>query len=99
MIFFKSLIDYKQNGVAKFNTTKQTTSSIVKELLPGALTEIKKNQPKFKNLIDLLNYYVQDTLPKINTKAMLQSYVRKKVKEIYGDDSKQYRYLKIGFSM
>ena len=68
-------------------------------MLPGALTEIKKNYSKFKNLIDLLNYYVQDTLPKINTKAMLQSWVRKLVKEKFGIDSKQYRYLKIGFSM
>ena len=30
---------------------------------------------------------------------MLQSWVRQRVKEKYSDGSKQYRYLKIGFSM
>ena len=99
MAFIDSLNDYKREGVARFATSKQTTSAIVKELLPQQLTDIKKNYLKFTKLIDLLNYYVEDTVPKINTRAMLQSWVRKLVKERYSDDSKQYRYLKIGFSM
>ena len=99
MAFNNSLNDYKREGVARFATSKQTTSAIVKELLPQQLTDIKKNYLKFTKLIDLLNYYVEDTVPKINTRAMLQSWVRKLVKERYSDDSKQYRYLKIGFSM
>lgn len=99
MKFIDSLTDYKRDDVAKFDTTKQTTGAIVKELLPQQLTQIKKNYKKFTQLIDLLNYYVNNTVPKINTKVMLQSWVRKLVKEKYGEDSKQYRYLKAGFSM
>jgi hypothetical protein len=42
---------------------------------------------------------VEKTIPKVNSKAMLQSFVRKFVKEKYGEVSKQYKYLKVGFSM
>jgi hypothetical protein len=100
MTFLQSLLDFKTNdGYARFDTPKQTTSAIVKELLPKQLTLLKKNYTKYIQLIDLLNYYVNSTIPKINTKAMLQSWVRALVKENYTSDSKQYRYLKTGFSM
>ena len=99
MSFIDSLTDYKRDHVAKFNTVKQTTSAVVKELLPIQITEIKKNYSQFTKLIDLLNFYVNETIPKVNTKVMLQSHVRKLVKDTYGADSKQYKYLKFGFSM
>lgn len=99
MKFIDSLTDYKQNGIAHFDTTKQTTSTIVKELLPKQLQLIKNNFKKYKELINLLNHYVNATIVKVNTKAMLQSWVRKLIKDTYGDDSKQYKFLRDGFSM
>ena len=47
MSFIDSLADYKNNNVAKFSTVKQTTSAVVKELLPQQLTDIKKNYTQF----------------------------------------------------
>jgi integrase len=102
MTFIQSLIDYKKNNVADFDTPKSnkaTSGYIVKQLLLPQLNEIKKNYAKFVKFIDLLNHYVNATVPKINSKAMIQSFVRNLVKEVYGEDSKQYRYLKVGFSM
>lgn len=99
MTFIDSLVEYKKSGEAKFDTTKPTASAIVKELLPTQLTAIKKNFKEFVKLITLLKYYTDKTIPKLNTKVMLQSYVRKLVKEAYGEGSKQYYYLKSGFSM
>ena len=94
-----NLIEYKETGEAKFNSAKQTTTAIVKDLLPKQFEANKNSYKKFINLIDLLNHYVNSTVPKLNTKVMLQSYVRKLVKDTYGDDSKNYAYLKDGFSM
>ena len=65
MSFIDSLTDYKKDHVAKFKTVKQTTSAVVKELLPIQLTEIKKNYTQFTKLIDLLNFYVNETIPKM----------------------------------
>ena len=65
MSFIDSLTDYKKDNVAKFNTVKQTTSAVVKELLPIQLTEIKKNYNQFTKLIDLLNFYVNETYQKL----------------------------------
>lgn len=97
--FYKLIRRLQERGCRKVCHSKQTTGAIVKELFPLELKKIKKNNKKFIHLIDLLNYYVNQTVPKINTKVMLQSWVRKLVKETYGVDSKQYKYLKQGFSM
>jgi hypothetical protein len=102
MTFIQSLIAYKKSNVVDFDTpkgNKATPGYIVKHLLLPQLTDIKKNYKQYVRLIDLLNHYVNDTVEKINSKVMIQSFVRKQVKEIYGEDSKQYSYLKSGFSM
>ena len=94
-----NLIDYKENSNTKFDSDKKTTTAVVKELLPQQFTANKKNYQKFTQLIDLLNFYVNSTVPKLNTKVVLQSYVRKLVKDTYGADSKHYLFLRDGFSM
>jgi hypothetical protein len=98
-MFIDNLLEFKETGSAKFDSNKQTTSAIVKELLPKQFNVNKKNYKKFTNLIDLLNFYVNSSLPKLNTKVMLQSYVRNLVKDTYGAGSKHYLYLKDAFSM
>jgi hypothetical protein len=98
-MFIDNLVEFKETGSAKFDSNKQTTSAIVKELLPKQFNVNKKNYKKFTNLIDLLNFYVNSSLPKLNTKVMLQSYVRNLVKDTYGAGSKHYLYLKDAFSM
>ena len=98
-MFIVNLLEFKETGSAKFDSDKQTTSAIVKELLPKQFNVNKKNYKKFTNLIDLLNFYVNSSLPKLNTKVMLQSYVRNLVKDTYGAGSKHYLYLKDAFSM
>jgi len=98
-MFIDNLVEFKETGSAKFDSDKQTTSAIVKELLPKQFNVNKKNYKKFTNLIDLLNFYVNSSLPKLNTKVMLQSYVRNLVKDTYGAGSKHYLYLKDAFSM
>jgi hypothetical protein len=98
-MFIDNLLEFKEIGSVKFDSNKQTTSAIVKELLPKQFNDNKKSYKKFTNLIDLLNFYVNKTVPNLNTKVMTQSYVRKLVKDTYGDNSKHYLYLKNAFSM
>lgn len=98
-MFIDNLIEFQKNGETKFDSDKATVSAIVKDLLPKQLTVNKKSFKKFTHLIELLNHYVNNTVPNLNTKVMLQSYVRKLVKDVYGADSKHYAYLKDGFSM
>ncbi len=98
-MFIDNLVEFKETGSAKFDSLKSTTTAIVKDLLPTQFAANKTSYKKFTNLIELLNFYVNSVVPNLNTKVMLQTYVRKLVKDTYGDNSKQYAYLKTGFSM
>ena len=98
-MFIDNLLKFKETGESKFDSDKTTPTAVVKDLLPTQFEVNKKSYKKFTNLIDLLNFYVNKTVPNLNTKVMLQSYVRKLVKDTYSADSKHYLYLKDGFSM
>ena len=98
-MFIDNLLEFKETGESKFDSSASTTTAIVKDLLPKQFNDNKKSYKKFTNLIDLLSFYVNKTVPNLNTKVMTQSYVRKLVKDVYGTDSKHYLYLKTGFSM
>ena len=98
-MFIDNLIEFQKNGESNFDSDKATPTAVVKDLLPKQFTANKKSYKKFTNLIELLNHYVNNTVPNLNRKVMLQSYVRNLVKEVYGADSKHYLYLKNAFSM
>jgi hypothetical protein len=98
MTFITALATFKETGIFEFKSEKKTNIAIVKAAVPSALDEVKNNFSKFSKFIDLLNLYVNDTILNINSKAMLHSFVRKLVKEKYGDVSKQYGYMRV-FSM
>ena len=100
----KALRLFKRDGSTEFKSDKKTPTAIIKDLFPDELKiidgmEEAKGYRQYKTLIDLINNYADSTMPSLNSKVALQSYVRCLVRDRYGAGDKRHKYLKAHFSM
>ena len=100
----KALRLFKKDGSTEFKSDKKTPTAIIKDLFPDELKIIDgmteaKGYRQYKTLIDLINNYADSTMPSLNSKVALQSYVRCLVRDRYGAGDKRHKYLKAHFSM
>ena len=100
----KALRLFKKDGSTEFKSDKVTPTAIIKDLLLDELKTIDsmtedKGYRQYKTLIDLINNYADSTIPSLNSKVALQSYVRCLVRDRYGAGDKHHKYLKAHFSM
>ena len=100
----KALRLFKKDGSIEFKTDKKTPTTIIKDLFADEIKIIDtmedgKGYRQYKILIDLIRYYVDSTIPLLNSKVAVQSYVRCFIRDKYGTGDKRYKYLKEHFSM